>query len=137
MARATRQRRPDYDWDLGAFNILAFSAGTSGGAMFIANRSLTVVRSRGEVLTWLDATSAPGIFVQVAMGLYVVPEDSGSVVTVNPLSDTGASDFFWFDTFTLGYEEMVTDVIDIPLLTAKRSVIDAKAMRKMKSGQQI
>ena len=39
------------------------------------------------------------------------------------------------DYFGLAYEEQVTDVIDQPILTAVRRVIDNKAMRKVRNSE--
>ena len=41
--------------------------------------------------------------------------------------------WFWYDTMHIGYEEMVTDVIDVPVITGGRRIIDSKAMRKVRN----
>ncbi len=73
MPRRTRTRRPDYDWDLSTFAALAQSSGAVGIELFTVGRALTLIRQRGEILTWLDATQTPGAAVQVAIGMHVVP----------------------------------------------------------------
>ncbi len=58
-------------------------------------------------------------------------------MTVSPITDNAYSNWLWFDTFVLAYEEYVTDVIDCPQAIAHRSMIDGKAMRRMKSEDEI
>ena len=53
-----------------------------------------------------------------------------------PLTD-GSSPFVAFHVWHLGYEEMVTDVIDVPGISSKRIDVDSKAMRKLKPNQEL
>jgi len=64
----------------------------------------------------------------VTAGLILVPEGTGTTVLWSPFTD-GDAPWIWYDSSLLAYEEMVTDVVDIPLMTASRRVIDNKAMR--------
>ncbi len=62
----------------------------------------------------------------------MVPEGTGSTVLWSPLTDADAP-WFYYSTFFLGYEEYVVDVIDSPVLTAYREIIDSKAMRRVRN----
>ena len=88
----------------------------------------TLVRIRGEVVCYLDATSAPGTLVQIIYGIIQVPEGSAGAARYSPVADPNAP-WLLYGTAHLGYEEMVTDVIDVPGMTSFRHVIDNKAMR--------
>jgi len=97
----------------------------------------TILRTRGEVWAFVNDVQAPtSNLVQVALGLIVMPGGSGTTVTSSPITDADAP-WFWYDTFVLGYEEMVTDVIDVPGITSYRGVIDSKAMRIIRSDREI
>ena len=79
-------------------------------------------------MAWKDAVSAPGVAAIISVGMIVVPEGTGTTVLQSPFTD-GNADWFWFTQFMIGYEEMVTDVVDVPALSGYREVIDSKAMR--------
>ncbi len=73
-----------------------------------------------------------GLATDIGIGIIVVPEGTGSTVLWSPITD-GDAPWIWVDYFTLGYEEMVTDVVDVPGISAYRYVIDSKAMRIVKN----
>ncbi len=104
----------------GSIAVTAIAAGTPAE---------TVMRTRGELSCWFDGTPAPGEIVLVSCGLVVVPEGQGTTVIWDPFNDPNAP-WFWFEEFTLGYEEMVIDVIDVPAMSGVRKIVDSKAMRK-------
>ncbi len=89
----------------------------------------TILRTRGHMLASVNEVQAPGQLAELAVGFIVLQEGRavGGAVP-SPLTDRNA-DWFWYTSFILGYEEMVTDVIDVPELSAYREVIDSKAMR--------
>lgn len=118
-----------------AFNGL--SAGTGGiTAATAGNAPETIMRTRGELTVYTDATQAPGGKVLISAGLIVMPEGTGTVVTSSPFSDSNAP-WFWFEQVVIAYEEMVTDVIDVPVMTAARIVMDSKAMRRVRPDREI
>ena len=86
------------------------------------------MRIRGELVAYIDAASAPTKLVDVAVGIALVPEGSGTTVLWSPITDEDAP-WWYYERFVLGYEEMVTDVIDVPGITSFRSTIDVKGMR--------
>ncbi len=92
----------------------------------------TIMRTRGELLVNLDATQAPGGRAQISAGLILVPEGTGTTVLWSPFTD-GDAPWFWYWTGMIGYEEMVTDVIDVPGITSARVVMDSKAMRRIRN----
>ncbi len=129
-ARSSSGRSADVRWTLAAPAALALSAGQIGVNVISATSSLreTLLRIRGEFMAWADGTQAPGASANITAGMIVVPEGTGTTVTVSPLSDSQAP-WLWYEAMTLGYEEYVTDVVDCPILTAKRVLVDNKAMR--------
>ncbi len=130
MARSRSRKIDNLRW-LG-FNttFAALSAGAVATTALAASQLPdTVMRTRGSIAAYLDSVSAPGGLVRVGVGLIVVPEGTGSTVLWSPLTDRNAP-WFWYTVFTLGYEEMVADVIDVPGMTSYREAIDSKAMRR-------
>ena len=63
-------------------------------------------------------------------------QQAGATATSLPLTD-GEAPFFYFAAFTMGYEEQVTDVIDVPGITSFRETIDVKAMRIIRPDQEV
>ena len=116
------------------------SQGQSAGSIaqtYISDGSTeTLMRIRGELTCWLDATSATPLGVECAVGALVVQAGSGTTVIQNPITDPDAP-WLFYERFTIGYEEMVTDVIDIPQLTMFRKTIDSKAMRILRPGREV
>ncbi len=92
----------------------------------------TILRTRGGLLVNVDATQAPGGLASVSVGFILVPEGTSGTVLWSPTTDADAPWFFYWAGI-LGYEEMVTDVVDIPAMTAARVEIDSKAMRKIRN----
>ena len=90
------------------------------------------MRTRGNLVAFVDGTQAPGVLATITVGLILVPEGTGSTVLWSPFTDADAP-WFWYDTFLIGHEELVTDVLHVPVLNIYRSVIDSKAMRKVRN----
>ncbi len=120
-------------WTFSSSNFDGQAAGTAAATVIGAGaqHAETILRTRGELIASIDGASAPGKLIRVGVGLALVPEGTGSTVTWSPLSD-GDAPWYWFTVFHLGYEEMVTDVIDVPVLTGYREAIDSKAMRRLR-----
>ena len=115
----------------------ALTAGTLGSLAIVAEAvPETIMRTRGNLVAWMDGTQAPGPATQVAVGMIVVPEGTGSTVLWSPFTDINAP-WFYHTQFLLGYEEYVIDVIDAPGLSVYREVIDSKAMRKIPPDSEI
>ncbi len=107
-----------------------FAAGTIGVMLAAAQHEPeTILRTRGQLLAYVDGTQAPGGLTSVGMGMAIVPEGTGTTVLWSPITDADAP-WFWYTRFHLGYEEMVTDVVDVPAVSGYREAIDSKAMRK-------
>ncbi len=136
MARRTK-KIDNVIWDLSTGGVGALSAGTSA-ILFasVGTQPTTLLRMRGQVLSYVDATQAPGGLVQLTMGIIKVPEGSGTTVQYDPATDANAP-WIWYDFALLGYEEMVTDVVDVPGATSFRSVIDNKAMRRIRPDEEL
>ncbi len=67
----------------------------------------------------------------------LVPGGTGATVLRSPFTDATSSEWIWYTTFRVGYEEYVTDVIDCPGMTSYRETVDAKAMRIMGPDQEL
>ena len=137
MAHQRRARRRVYNWNIFSGDFPAFAAGTVGEVFLTNTISRTIIRWRGELVVFMDSTSAPGKLARWGFGLLKRTEDSvGTTVTASPLSD-GAAGFVVYEVGHVGYEEMVTDVIDVPMISGQRIVIDSKAMRRLRVNEQI
>ncbi len=125
-------------WDGGGFTFLAFSAGTIGGNQVTADElpPETILRVRGEIVCYLDSTITPPKLVDIAIGMALVPEGTSATVQWSPITDPQAP-WFFYERFTVGYEEVVTDVIDVPGITSFRKSIDDKAMRIIRPGVEV
>jgi len=130
MARRRSGKKIDFVHWTGIFpGVANLSAGTQGVlALAAQHEPETLLRIRGNYVTWLDLAQNPGTVVEVSAGLIEVPEGTGTTVLWSPFTDADAP-WIWYDSAVLGYEEMVLDVIDVPGITSHRSVIDNKAMR--------
>ena len=134
--RTVRGRRPlgrgatlEKRWLGFTGNVLALAAGTQGVMLASATDTTdTIMRTRGNLVAFLDGVAAPGQLVQVAVGLWIVPEGTGSTVLGSPIADDNA-DWFYHSVFALGYEEGVVNVIDYSGIPVFREVVDDKAMR--------
>ncbi len=116
-------------WTNGTFAANAFSAGTAAVTVAAAlHEPETILRMRGEYVAYADATQAPGALVRCTQGMILVPEGTGTTVLWSPFTD-GDAPWIWWDSAIIGYEEMVTDVVDVPMLSGVRRIIDSKAMR--------
>ncbi len=136
MANRTRRGGKTIDtvhWTLGTGGALAQGAGTMA-ALMVAAQHLpeTLLRIRGEVIVFADGTPVTGRLARISMGIIQVPEGTGATVLWSPETDADAPWIWWYCAH-IGYEEMVTDVIDAPGITSARVVIDSKAMRKLRN----
>ena len=111
----------------------SFAAQAAGSAAVQALASSdfpdTVMRTRGSLLVYLDGVQTPGVLVRWALGFVCVPEGSGSTVIWSPLTDANAP-WFVYESGYVGYEESVTDVVQVAGLSLMRRTINSKAMRK-------
>ncbi len=96
----------------------------------------TIMRTRGEVLVSLDSASAPAKSALISMGLVLVPQGQSTTVIWDPFNDSEAP-WFWFKEVTVGYEEMVIDVIAIQGMQFARIDVDSKAMRKANVDEEV
>jgi len=136
MARRFAKKIDELNWH-GVVGVGAFAAGTFAVNLISASLgSFTIMRSRGEFTGSIDGTETPNAKAQITMGVWIVPEGTGTTVLASPVSDPNA-DWFIYETVVLGYEEMVTDVIGVQALMGFRNVIDSKAMRKMRSDTEV
>ncbi len=130
MARRRTGKKIDFvHWTGFSVHADALAAGSiASTAIAAAHEPETILRMRGEFAAYLDGTGAPGVKVQVAAGLILVPEGTGTTVLWSPFTDADAP-WLWYDIGILAHEELVVDVIDIPGMSSYRRVVDNKAMR--------
>jgi len=138
MARArTAGRRADLRWTLGNAAFSAVGATSAASTIVIAgNTSQTIMRTRGSLVAWLNDTTAPGVHIRVGVGFLLAQSGVGTNVFSAPLDD-GDAPFFWYETFSLAYEESVTDVIAVDGISSYRSEINSKAMRVLRPDQEV
>ncbi len=117
-----------------AFGLSAGSSAVSVGPSSVQRE--TIMRTRGNLIAYIDGLVNPAIAIRCACGLAVVPEGTSTTVLWGPLTDQNAP-WFWHTIFVVGYEEYVADVIDAPGLSVYREVIDSKAMRKFPPDSEI
>ncbi len=131
MPRRRSGKKIDFlHWTVSGGSILAQASGTAAINLFAAQHlPETVMRTRGEVLAYLDGTQASGELVRLTMGIILVPEGTGTTVLWSPTTD-GEAPWLWWDVFHLGYEEYVTDVVQAMQASSARRVVDSKAMRR-------
>ena len=123
-------------WAGASYNFTAQAAGASAQTMVTDGTQETILRIRGEMVGWVDAAQAPPKSARFGIGALVVQAGSGTTVIQKPLTDPDAPWLFYV-MFTLGYEEMVIDVIDVPQLTSFRKTIDNKGMRILREGREV
>ena len=123
-------------WTLSGASFNALAAGTQALAWISATTlPETIMRMRGTLLVYVDGAQAPGGQTRIGVGIIKVPEGSGTTVVWSPQTDANAP-WVWVSYFTLGYEEMVTDVVDVSGATAYREIIDNKAMRRTRPDEE-
>ncbi len=121
----------------GSNHFVSALAGGSIAQTFITDGATeTIMRIRGELTAWFDNAAAPARTVDVAVGALVVQAGSGTTVIQAPITDPDAP-WLFYERFTLGYEEMVLDVIDVPIMSGVRKTIDNKAMRILRPGREV
>ena len=126
----------DTRWGGARHTISALTAGSVAQILLTDGLKETVLRIRGEVVCWMDGTQAPPKAVEVGIGALVVQAGSGTTVIQAPLTDPEAP-WLFYERFFIGYDELVTDVIDIPVISGVRRVVDSKAMRIVREGREI
>jgi len=112
---------------------LSVAAGSVVGILIGAALHLpeTLLRIRGEFCCWANGVQTPPLSTLVTAGLIAVPANTGTTVLWRPFTD-GDAPWIWIDSYTLVYQEMVTDVIDVQLAGVRR-VVDSKAMRILRN----
>ena len=115
---------------------MALAAGsTSQAAIVASDKAETLIRVRGDVAVWLDATgSAIGDLVQVAWGLIVAPR--GSTVGSLPISD-GNANWLAYGTACLFTELALATRTTWDEGMIRRFLVDNKAMRKLREDEDV
>ncbi len=131
------KRGVNLHWSRISGQALAFTAGTAAvNLVASAHIRETCIRLRGSLAAFVDGLQTPGGMAQIGVGIAVVPEGTGTTVVMSPLAD-GDAPWMYYTSFVLAYEELVTDVIDIPGISSYREVIDNKAMRILRPDQEL
>ena len=98
--------------------------------------AVTVMRTRGQLLIYLDGAPAAGVAVNVGVGVHVVPKGTDTTPTLSPTSEAEGDWLVWL-VCPLAYENYETDDPPGSGMTTCRLEIDSKAMRRMKPGEQL
>jgi len=117
----------------------AITSGTPAAINLISAQltAFTVMRTRGQLSAYFNGPLAStGQKVQIAMGIHLVPEGTGTTVLQSPIADPNAN-WFVYETFVLAYEEYVVDVIAEQVVSGFRKEIDGKAMRRIHSDTEV
>jgi len=132
--RRSGKKIEQLNWKLGVASALSLAGGNAVAVTVVAAEALqkTLMRIRGEFAAWANGVQAPAISSLLAVGIVQVPEGTGTTVLWDPFVD-GDAPWIWFDFGVIAYEEMVTDVIDVPAITGYRRIVDSKAMRRMRN----
>jgi len=118
-------------WELITARSLAMAPGTVASTIIAAATfQQTIMRTRGELLGYIDGVQAPGALCRWAVGLVLVPEGQGTTTIWSPLTDPNAP-WFVYMSGHLAYEEFVTDVLAAGPTASFRKDVDSKAMRKI------
>ena len=139
MARSRQSggRRPDYDWTgvCGLYNNVD-ETNTLGSGTVVFNAAGTLVRIRGEIVVALDAPT-DGDSKCVAMGLIIASDAAVAAGAASLPSPIGSIDAEWiWHQWCILNAETGTQTDQTGGQFA-RYVIDTKAMRKVKSNQQL
>ncbi len=126
----------DTRWGGANHSFLAQGAGSAAQTMVTDGFKETILRIRGEIVAYVDGASAPGKLVEVALGALIVQAGSSTGVLTKPITNSDAP-WLMYERWALGYEEMVTDVIDVPGITSFRKTVDSKAMRVLREGREV
>ncbi len=137
MARARTKKIDNVFWGVASGTFDAIAAGNDGALNFIAvgTQPSTLLRLRGQFVTYIDGVSAPGLFVLVQAGIIKVPEGSTTTVRYSPAGDSNAP-WLWYTNALIGYEEAVADAVDVAGLNMHREIIDNKAMRRIRPDEE-
>ena len=123
-------------WAGARHSFSAIAASSVAQTMVTDGSKETILRIRGQLLCYADAASIPAKSCEIGIGALVVQAGSGTTVIQSPLTDPDAP-WLFYERFMMGYEEMVTDVIDVPGITSFRKEIDNKAMRILRPGREV
>ena len=132
----SRGRPNDYDWEGVTTTSLALSSAVVTEAqIFTADSSETLMRTRGELLVWMDASgSTAGDAAVVGCGLIVAP--TGATVAVDPINEPGAN-WFWHNFSVLAVESPIGGAGQTSISGNDRVIIDNKAMRKLREDESV
>ena len=121
----------------GASHTFSGQAAGSVAQVFVTDGAVeTLMRIRGEIVSYADGATAPPVGAHCALGALVVQAGSGTTVIQKPITDPDAP-WLFYEQWFIGYEEMVTDVVDVPGITSFRKTIDSKAMRVLRPGREV
>ena len=130
MARRRSGKKIDFvHWTYNSAANAAQAAGSSALTWSAAQHDPeTILRFRGHLSAFKDGVGTPGQWASIGIGMILVPEGTSTTVLWSPITD-GDAPWIWVSYFELAYEEMVTDVVDVPGMSSYRETVDNKAMR--------
>ena len=143
MARRIVTSRPaktiDYkQWDsMPTVQIAGAAAATHQGGAITFNVPATILRCRGELLMYFDATKQVGDLMIVTAALGIVSADAYTAGVGSMPDPAGEPEYPWLWWGEWRLDSIVAAAEEGAGLTVHRVSVDTKAMRKIKPGQNI
>ena len=136
---ARRGKKIDFtSWVASINSFLPLSTGSTAALTFITAGSAAsmIMRTRGNLVAFIDSTSAPGVLMDVGIGLIVMSEGQSTTVVSSPIADANAP-WLYYSRFVVGHEEAVVDAIGYQGLLTYRETVDVKAMRIIRLDREV
>ncbi len=141
--RAVSSRRTTI-WSQGPESGNAQSVTTAGLTIIttgqVSGGGVTVVRLRGMLSLWIEATTAIGDgFQKVSAGIGIVTDDAfsiGATAMPSPITDPNWGGWFWYQQLGSFIGDSTTETFRFPM-QARKVEIDTKAMRKIQPNEVI
>ena len=137
MANRQRQRKRSTRWLFSQQFLGAVTSGATAAVTLITTGTgtETILRTRGELLVWLDSTPAANETQGWAAGLIVMPEGQSTTVVSSPITD-GNAPYYWYEQGGIASED-TAPVGDSLGIKAARIVVDSKAMRIIRPDREV
>ena len=123
-------------WQGASHSFVGQAVGSVAQTMVTDGDKETILRIRGEIVSFAEGALTGGQLIRCGLGALVVQAGSGTTVIQKPLTDPDAP-WLFYEQWTIGYEEIVSDVVDVPGITSYRKTIDSKAMRILRPGREV
>jgi len=126
----------DVRWAGASHVFLAQGAGSVAQVMVTDGAKETIMRIRGEIVSFIDGFVAPATLTEIGLGALVVQAGSGTTIIQKPLTDADAP-WLFYERWVIGHEEAAVDSVGVPGISSFRKTIDSKAMRILREGREV